>query len=87
MRHWLKEIIFTLALSALLCAAWLNFTVPDKDLPQEVTIDELVSKTEQLEAICQRQQEEIDRLEVSHEYAICVSEDLDSRLGRDEGRW
>jgi len=87
MRHWLKEIIFTLALSALLCAAWLNFTVPDKDLPQEVTIDELVSKTEQLEAICQRQQEEIDRLEVSHEYAICVSEDLDSRLGRVEGRW
>ena len=89
-RHWLKEILFAAALLALLWTVWLNYTVPDADLPQAVTVEEyeqLVSKTEQLEAICRSQQEEIDRLEMSHEYAICVSEDLDSRLGRVEGRW
>jgi hypothetical protein len=83
----LKEILFTMALSALLCAAWLNFTVPDQDIPQEVTVEQLQEQIRDLEAENQRQQEEIDRLEVSHEYAICVSEDLDSRLGRVEGRW
>ena len=55
-RHWLKEILFAAALLALLWTVWLNYTVPDADLPQAVTVEEyeqLVSKTEQLEAICQ----------------------------------
>jgi len=86
-RHWLKEILFAAALLALLWTVWLNYTVPDADLPQAVTVEELQEQIRGLEAENQRQQEEIDRLEVSHEYAICVSEDLDSRLGRVEGRW
>ena len=94
MRHWLKEILFAMALLALLCVAWLNFTVPDKDLPQAVTVEELQEQIRYLEAENQRQEEEIGKLRLEYEVVTSdigavwgVSEDLDSRLGRVEGRW
>ena len=83
----LKEIIFTVVLLALFWAAVMAGTVPDQALPQAVTVEQLQEQIRGLEAQNQRQQEEIGKLKVSHEYAICVSEDLDSRLGRVEGRY
>jgi len=90
----LKEILFTMALSALLCAAWLNFTVPDQEMPQEVTVEQLQEQIRGLEAENQLQQAEIGQLRLEYEVVASdmgavwgVSEDLDSRLGRVEGRW
>ena len=63
-------------------------------MPQEVTVEQLQEQIRGLEAENQLQQAEIGQLRLEYEVVASdmgavwgVSEDLDSRLGRVEGRW
>jgi cell division protein FtsB len=81
LKHWRKEILLAVLLLGLFAWAVSVGTVPDT---QETTVEEqyqqLLDKTEQLE-------DEINKLNTSHDYANAVSEDLSERLARVEGRY
>jgi len=91
-RCWL--ILAAVVILAAWCRAVERYTVPDADLPQAITVEQLQEQISDLEAENQRQQEEIGKLRLEYEVVASdmgavwgVSEDLDSRLGRVEGRW